>query len=65
MMRMKPPVALRAILLTVIALAYSASVEERDHGNMTFRYGFRYDPMQFVDNDQTLQGALAVNQGDP
>ena len=36
--------------------------------SMEFRYGFRYDPMKFVESDQSLQGAMVrtiVIQIDP
>ena len=35
-----------------------ATAQQREADTLAFEYGFRYDPMQFVENSNTLEAAL-------
>lgn len=47
-----------APLALLIAVACPAVADETEGTQMAFEYGFRYDPMGFVENSDTLQAAL-------
>jgi hypothetical protein len=45
-------------MLTLCAGAAMGAAEDRDMGSTDLRHGFRYDPMRFVEESETLQAAL-------
>jgi RNA polymerase sigma-70 factor (ECF subfamily) len=50
---------LRRNRMATMAKGTNDRAEKLQRGEEAFRHGFRQDPMQFLDSDQSLQGAMA------
>jgi hypothetical protein len=44
--------------ILAIGSATCATAQDKGESKVTFQYGFRYDPMKFVEQSDTLEAAL-------